>query len=308
MYGKIRILTGLFLMIYLMGCGQQAQEKTEAAPPPQAPNLSTPGFIIDSHIHYRATDEWEKSFLEIFGKFNAMGCILVNMKDLDRGIAFAQAHPDRVIPYAAIDIDSPTVLKDIQKVKDMGFQGLGELFAVHQWNYDDPKYDPIWALAEKLNLPIAPHTGILANGMMARMRPGYLATIASRFPNLIIHAAHFGNPWYDEAGEATRRNGNLFFDMTGSSLIKKDNNPGIWKEYLWWTPYIGKAHMPKDAVPAFQKIVFATDEDPEALEENIIRFNKMLDACGVDEATRKKCYYETIARIHGIDPEKYLKK
>ncbi len=265
------------------------------------PTLSVPGFIIDSHIHYRATDEWEKSFLTIYEKFNAMGCILVNMRDLERGISFAKAHPERVIPYAAIKIDSPTVLDDIQKVYDIGFKGLGELFAVNQWNYDDPKYDPIWELAEKLGMPVAPHTGILASGQLSRMRPGYLGTIAVKFPNLIIHAAHFGNPWYNEAGEIARRNKNVFFDMTGSSLIKKDHDPGYWKNFLWWTSHIGKAHMPADAVPAFEKIVFATDESPEALEENIIRFNKVLDACGVTGETRAKCYGLTIAQIHGIE-------
>jgi len=270
-------------------------------------NVSTPGFIIDSHIHYRANEEWEESFLRIFEKYNAMGCILVNMKDLEKGIAFAKSHPERAIPYAAIDIDSPTTLEDIQKVYDMGFKGLGELFARNQWNYDDPKYDPIWALAEKLGMPIAPHTGILASGQLSRMRPGYLGTIAVKFPNLIIHAAHFGNPWYNEAGEIARRNKNVYFDMTGSSLIKKDNDPRFWKQFLWWTPYLGKPHMPKDAVPAFEKIVFATDQSPEGLEENIIRFNKVLDACDVSEETRVKCYYLTIARIHGIDVKKYLK-
>jgi hypothetical protein len=182
----------------------------------------------------------------------------------------------------------------------MGFKGLGELFAVHQWNYDDPKYEPIWALAESLKMPVAPHTGILANGMMARMRPSFLATIASMHPNLVIHAAHFGDPGYDGAGEATRRNGNLYFDLSGSSLIKKENDPKFWEQYLWWTPHVGKAHMPKDAVPAFQKIMFATDEPPEAFEENIRRFEKMLDACKVDDATRAMCYGLTIARIHGI--------
>ena len=301
---KNYLFIGLSVALLVIGCGEQAQKKA-AAP---APNLSTPGFIIDSHIHYRATDEWEKSFLEVFEKWNAMGCILVSMSDLDRGMAFAKAHPDRAIPYAAIDIDSPTVLEDIQKAYDMGFKGLGELFAENQWNYDDPKYDSIWAMAERLRLPIAPHTGIHASGQMSRMRPGYLGTIAAKFPNLIIHAAHFGNPWYDEAGEVTRRNKNLYFDMTGSSLIKKDEDPGYWKQFLWWTPYIGKPHMPEDAVPAFQKIVFATDQDPEGLEENIVRFNKMLDACGVSEETRRKCWYETIAQIHGIDASKYLKQ
>lgn len=269
-----------------------------------APGLSTPPFIIDSHTHYGATDKWEKSFLEIYGKHNAMACILVGMKSLDRGIAFAKAHPDRVIPYAAIEIDSPTVVQDIRRAHTMGFKGLGELFALGDWNYDDPKYNPIWDLAQELKMPVAPHTGIHASGMLAHMRPSYLATIASRHPNLVMHAAHFGNPWYDEAGESTRRNNNLYFDMSGSSLIKKEDAPSCWNEYLWWTPFLGKAHMPDDAVPAFEKILFATDEPPEALEENIRRFNKMLDACGVDAATRAKCYGLTIARIHGITAPK----
>ncbi len=271
-----------------------------------SPNLSTPGFIIDSHIHYKATDEWEKSFIDIYTKYNVVACVLVNMEDLERGIAFAKAHPDRVVPYAAVKIDSATVLDDIRKAHKMGYRGLGELFAVGEWNYDDPKHDPIWALAQELGMPIAPHTGILSIGILSRMRPGYLGTIAYKFPNLYIHAAHFGNPWYEEAAEVARRRSNLFFDMSGSSLIKKDNNPGYWEEVLWWTPHIGKAHMPADAVPAFEKIVFATDEAPEALEENIIRFNKMLDACNVPEESRKLCYYGTMAQILGIDPAKYL--
>ncbi|HYK88069.1 MAG TPA: amidohydrolase family protein [Acidobacteriota bacterium] len=260
----------------------------------------TPGFVIDSHTHYRAADTWEKSFLAVFAKHNAMACLLIDMKDLERGIAFAKAHPERVIPYAAVDIDSATVLPDIRKVHAMGFKGLGELFAVNQWNYDDPKYDPLWKLAQDLSMPVAPHTGILANGMMARMRPSFLATIASRFPKLVIHAAHLGNPWYDEAGEATRRNKNLFFDISGSSLIKKEDDPGYWKQFLWWTPYLGKAHMPADAVPAFEKLLFATDEPPEAFEENIRRFNRMLDACGVPDETRARSYGLIMAKIHGV--------
>lgn len=264
------------------------------------PNYSRPPFIIDSHMHYEATDEWEQSFLKIYTENNAMACLLMPMEDLERGIAFAKAHPDRVIPYAEIDINSPTVTDDIMRVKAMGFRGLGELFATGRWDYNDPGYDTIWALAEKLGMPVAPHTGNLSNGMMAHLRPSFLADVAAAHPDLFIHAAHFGNPWYEEAAEATRRNRNLYFDLSGSSLIKKENDPHFWAQWLWWTDAIGKPHMPKDAVPAWEKILFATDEGPEALIENIRRFNKALDACGVDEATREKCYGLTIAKVFGI--------
>jgi uncharacterized protein len=280
----------IIVILLTLGCKNQSQQ---ASP-------STPPFIIDSHMHYDATDEWEKSFLEIFTRHNAMACLLMEMKDLDRGIAFAKAHPDRVIPYAAIDIDSPTVADDINKVYGMGFRGLGELFAKGRRDYNDPKYDTIWALAEKLGMAVAPHTGILSNGTMSNMRPSFLADIAAMHPNLYIHAAHFGNPWYEEAAEATRRNKNLYFDLSGSSLIKKENDPGYWAQWLWWTDALGKPHIPKDAVPAWEKILFATDEGPDALEENIRRFNKALDACNVPEETRAKCYGLTIAKVFGI--------
>lgn len=264
--------------------------------------VPVPSFIIDAHVHYVPTDDWEKSLEEVYSKYNAMACVMVEMKDLERGIRFAKQHPRLVIPYAMIDIDSPTVLEDVKKAQGMGYKGLGELFAKNEWNYDDLKYEPLWTLAEELEMPLAPHTGNLSNGMMARLRPSYLATIANKHRKLFIVGAHFGNPWYDEAAEATRRNPNLYFDLSGSSLIKKDNDPGIWKQYLWWSPYVGKkvAHMPVDAVPAFEKLVFASDEAPDALEENFRRFNKMLDANDVSAESRAKIYGFTMAKIHGI--------
>ncbi len=269
-------------------------------------NLSTPGFFIDSHVHYQPNDEWENSFVEVYSKWNAMACIMVNLEDLDRGLEFAEANPDRVIPYIQLEMDSPTVLEDIQNAYSRGCKGIGELITHLDKNYDDPSYDPIWELAEKLGIPVLPHTGIRGPGFLSRLRPGYLGTISYKFPNLMIHAAHFGNPWYNEAGEVARRNKNVYFDLTGSSLLKKDNDPGFWKQFLWWTPYLGKAHMPADARPAFEKIVFGSDQAPEYLEENIMRFNKMLDACEVSEESRKVIYYETMANILNIDVSKYI--
>jgi uncharacterized protein len=268
------------------------------------PNYSTPSFIIDSHVHSRATPEWEKSFIETYTKRKAMACLFFGMKDLDRGIAFAAAHPDIVIPYAQINLDSPTVLEDIKKVKKMGFKGLGEVASGNKYNYDDPIYDPIWALAEELGMPVLLHTGVRQTGSFAKIRPVYLATIAAEHPKLNIVGAHFGNPWYDEAAEGARRDKNLYFDLTGSSLIKKEDDPRIWLQYLWWTKDIGKAHTPLDARPAFESIVFGTDEGPDALEENIRRFNRMLDACNIPDSTRAKMYGLTMARLLGIKVNK----
>lgn len=55
--------------------------------------------------------------------------------------------------------------------------------------------------------------------------------------------------------------------------------------------------MPKEVVPAWEKILFATDEDPYAAEENIRRFSKALDACNVSQETNEKCYGLTLTHV-----------
>jgi predicted TIM-barrel fold metal-dependent hydrolase len=56
-------------------------------------------------------------------------------------------------------------------------------------------------------------------------------------------------------------------------------------------------HSPPDAVYAFEKIVFGTDEPPDALDNMLGRYEAMLDACAVPEASRRKIYGETMARL-----------
>lgn len=266
-------------------------------------NTSRPDFIIDAHIHYKPTDEWESTFVKVYTEHKAMACLSVRANDLERGIGFAKEHPDLVIPYAAIDINSPTVTDDIRRVRDMGYKGLGELFATKGWNYDNTRYDSVWILAEQFGMPILPHTGIHASGNFSGMKPSFVASIAEKHRGLTIHAAHFGNPWYAEAGESARLNPNLYFDISGTSLIKKDLDPGIWGQYLWWTPYLGKPHVGTKAGPAWENILFSTDETgaEENLIANIVRFNKMLDANNVPDETRKNMYGMTMAKIHGIE-------
>src|SRR5687768_11326793 len=138
---KIKLVFSALVVAFFSGCNQNTNDQKKET---QSSGVSVPSFIIDAHVHYRATDDWEKSFLEVYKRHNAMACLMVRMEDLDRGINFAKTNPDRVIPYAMIDIDAPTVLEDVRKVQGMGYRGLGEFFARNEWNYDDPKYEPLW--------------------------------------------------------------------------------------------------------------------------------------------------------------------
>jgi predicted TIM-barrel fold metal-dependent hydrolase len=214
----------------------------------------------------------------------------------------AAAYPDVVIPYGQISVDDPTAPDQIRTFADAGFKGI-KMHSPRR-NWDDPQYFHIYQQLQDLKLLALFHTGIAFHTdtpqytSMARMRPAYLDTIARAFPSLYIQGAHLGNPWYDEAAETARWSPRLYFDVTGSSLIKKAKNLAVFKDYLWWEG--PTAHSSPHAVYACEKLVFGTDEPPEQLDGNRARYEAMLDACAVPEASRRKIYGETIAGILGV--------
>jgi predicted TIM-barrel fold metal-dependent hydrolase len=280
------------------------------SPSPAARPLPPRRFVIDSHLHFQDQPDFFDRLVKTYRPRNAMACVLTPMKHFEALKKAAAAYPDVVIPYGQIDVDSPEAIAEVEAFAAGGCKGIKMHTPRRDW--DDESYFPIYAKIQDLGLVALFHTGIVCTivdgacgssegpqkSSMARMRPAFLHTIARAFPRLRVQGAHLGNPWYDEAAEAARWQRNLYFDLTGSSLIKKEKNLAVFKEYLWWEG--PTAHSPADAVYAFEKIVFGTDEPPEAIDNMLGRYEAMLNACGVPEASRRKIYGETMARILGI--------
>jgi uncharacterized protein len=269
------------------------------APPPSS------RFIIDSHQHYSNDPAYIDTLVKIYRARNAMACVLTPVAGLEVVRKAAEAHRDVVIPYGYINVDDPGAPAQIERFASAGFKGV----KMHRpkYNWDDFGYFPLYDKLQRLGLVALFHTGIVSGSSdepepssMARMRPAFLHTIARSFPQLRIQGAHLGNPWYEEAAEVARWEKNLYFDVTGSTLIKKARNLSAFKEYLWWEG--PTAHSSPDAVYAFEKLVFGTDEPPANLDAVIARYDAMLDANDVPEASRRKIYGETMARILGIAP------
>ena len=279
-------------------------------PPSPAPAATPRRFVIDAHQHYQDAPDYFDRLVRTYRARNAMACVLTPMKYFDALKKGAAAYPDVVIPYGQIDVDNPQAIAEVEAFAAGGCKGI-KMHTPHL-NWDDESYFPIYQKIQDLGLVALFHTGIVCTivdgncgssdgpqkSSMARMRPSYLHTIARAFPRLRIQGAHLGNPWYDEAAEAARWQKNLYFDLTGSSLIKKQKNLAVFKEYLWWEG--PTAHSPPDAVYAFEKLVFGTDEPPEALDNMLGRYEAMLEACGVPEKSRRLVYGGTMGRILGI--------
>ena len=260
-------------------------------------------LIIDSHQHFSPAPDYLDRLVRIYRPRRAMACVLTRAAHLETVRRAAADHPDVIIPYGQINVDDTSAIREIRQFAAAGFRGIKMHTPKHNW--DDFGYFPIYEVLQSLNLIALFHTGIVSGSSdepepssMARMRPSYLHTIARSFPRLIIQGAHLGNPWYEEAAEAARWEKNLYFDLTGSSLLKKARNLGVFRDYLWWDG--PSQHSSSEAVYAFEKLVFGTDEPPENLDAVMRQFDAMLDACQVPEPSREKIYGGTMARLLGI--------
>jgi hypothetical protein len=267
---------------------------------------STQPKLIDVHEHF-----WgEPGVLDrLLAKLNAadgIGILLVTPKGFPEASKFIRQHPDRFIGFGDIKLDDPDVLSEIDRFHRAGFRGLGEITSALK-NYDDKSYWPIYDRAAKYHMILLFHTGIVARPhpeepadiSFDRMRPTRLDLIARHWPKTIIIGAHLGNPDYAEAAEIARLNPNLYFDLSGSSLIKKKDDYSFFRSIFWWTGVVSP-HTPPGAPNAFERLVFGSDifgGELGEFDEGQARYHAMLDACQVPPNVQAMIFSGTMWRI-----------
>ena len=111
--------------------------------------------------------------------------------------------------------------------------------------------------------------------------------------------AHLGNPDYAWAAEIGRWNPNVLFDISGSSLIKKQDDYTFFKSVFWWSG-VASPHSPASGASAFEKLVFASDcfgGDLAEFDLSLARYQKMLAACAVPAAAQANIFSGTAWRM-----------
>ena len=266
-----------------------------------------PPKLIDAHHHFYDGDPaYLDKVLVKLERVDGLAFILTPPKDLEPVRAAMSKHPDRFLGFGDIKLDDPDVLEEIDRFHEAGFRGIGEMTSPLK-NYDDRSYWPIYERAEKYGMIALFHTGIVnrehpeapSDISVDRMRPTTLDGIARRFPKLTVIGAHLGNPDYAWAAEITRWNPNLYFDLSGSSLIKKQDDLTFWKSIFWWSGVVSP-HTPPSGTSAFERLVFGSDVFNGELDEfdrELERYHKMLDACAVPPAAQANIFSGTLWRI-----------
>jgi uncharacterized protein len=283
----------LVVLVFLLSLGPLAAQTT-------APR------IIDAHVHHNGDPAFLEKLVAKLDSVDGLALLITAPKDIDSVKGVMAKHPNRLLGLGELQLDDPLAVELVDLFHTAGFRGLGELTGPLK-NYDDRSYWPIYARAEKYGMIILFHTGIVnrhhpeipTDISVDRMRPTTLDGIARRFPKLTVIGAHLGNPDYAWAAEVTRWNPNLYFDLSGSSLIKKQDDPTFWKSIFWWSCVVSP-HTPAGGPNAFERLVFGSDVFEGELEEfdrEIERYHKMLDACGVPKAAQDNIFAGTMWKI-----------
>lgn len=277
------------LLVPVLGFGQQHQPK-----------------LIDVHEEYNAEPGFLHQILIKLREHDGMAIIQATPKAYSKTEAYIHKYPNRFIGFCDLNLDAPDILEQVDQCHAIGFRGLGELGpSLH--NYDSQVYWPIYRRAQKYHMILLFHTGVYArenpekphNVSFDRMRVTRLDLIARMFPGLIIIGAHMGNPDYAEAAEIGRWNPNLYYDLSGSTLVKLRNNYPYFKSLLWWTG-AGGQNTPKSSASAFEKIVFGSDAfggDSAEFDRALSRYHKMLDACDVPKNVQAMIFSGTMWKI-----------
>jgi len=262
--------------------------------------------LIDAHVHHNGDPAFLEKLTAKLDSVDGLALLITAPKDLVSVTSFIKNHPNRLICLGELQLDDPAAVSLVDRFHDAGCRGLGEITSP-LYNYDDRRYWPIYERAEKYRMILLFHTGIVnrmnpdvaSDISVDRMRVTTLDGIARRFPKLTLIGAHLGNPDYAWAAEIARWNPNLYFDLSGSSLIKKQDEPTYWKSIFWWSS-VKSPHTPAGGPNAFEKLVFGSDVFNGELEEfdrELERYHKMLDACGVPQSAQDNIFGGTVWRI-----------
>ncbi|MBW3535247.1 MAG: amidohydrolase family protein, partial [Gemmatimonadetes bacterium] len=86
---------------------------------------------------------------------------------------------------------------------------------VHRWA-SDPAYEPVYALAERFDVPVVFHTGDTwsSRAKLKYADPLTVDEVAVDHPAVTFVIAHCGNPWIESAAEVAYKNPNVVLECS----------------------------------------------------------------------------------------------
>jgi predicted TIM-barrel fold metal-dependent hydrolase len=210
-------------------------------------------------------------------------------------------HPQRFTGFAHHDLFSEGAAVELERsVKTLGLRGYKLIASGLTRHIDDKEAYPVWEMAEKLEIPVLIHFGVLGGGggparNLHNLDPLSLWEVAASFPTLNFVIPHFGSCYIRELLQLCWACPNVSIDTSGSN------------QWMAWMPYkltLRDLFLKCLETVGPDRIIFGTDSSyfPRGFSIDYLREQlREIRAIGVGEDEVKKIFYGNAARLLKLD-------
>ena len=130
----------------------------------------------------------------------------------DLVLSAMRQYPGRILGYAvAFPLDAPTVRQEVRRRLDEGFTGI-KLHNLNGFPYNDPAYEPAYAIANERRLPVLLHTWAQDREFED------IRAVSDRYPEAVFLLAHAGTDKEQEYYRIAEQRPNVMLDPTISRI------------------------------------------------------------------------------------------
>jgi uncharacterized protein len=314
----IWILLSLFASTALAQTNTLAQSSSPAQPNASSQtNAQTGAPVIDVHMHAYAKDpRWDhkignpitgqemtatneqahmRQTLAEMKKYNVVKAVVST--DYEAVLRWKAAAPENVVTSFGFDDPAQVNLEFLRKEYAAGrLQALGEIGIQYTGLApNDPKMEPIYALAEELDLPLGIHIGLSKPGVAYDDSPKYRAALSNpmlleevllRHPKMRLYVMHAGWPMLDQMVALMWAHPQVYVDVgvidwalprpEFHSYLRRLVEAGFGKRIMFgsdqmvWPDVIGRA------IEGIESATFLSEEQKrDILYNNAVRFLRL---------------------------------
>ena len=206
-------------------------------------------------------------------------------------------YPERFTGFAHHNVFGDGVDEELERaVAKLGLRGYKLIASSQTRPIDDRSLFPVWEVAERLEVPVLIHFGVLGGGGgpardLRNMNPLTLWEVASSFPLLNFVIPHFGACYFRELLQLCWSCSNVLIDTSGSN------------QWMRWMPYdLTLKDLFRKAIATVgpDRIIFGTDSSyfPRGFSRDYLR--EQLKACyqiGLEQNSIDKIFHKNAARL-----------
>ena len=212
-----------------------------------------------------------------------------------------KAAPGVIVPGVAFGARKEKSIEELRRLHAAGqLAVLGEVYLQYRGHRaDDARYEPYFALAEELDIPVGIHLGEGPPG--AARFPGYetyrasltspfpLENVLHRHPKLRIYVMHYASPLVDEMIAMMFTHPNLYVDVSCNNwsfpraqfhdALKRMVDAGLEKRILFGSDQIYWPDAIGEAIKSIQTAPFLSEtQKRDILYHNAARFLRLGEA------------------------------